>query len=146
MINKKQLKDLIDRTLREYELYSEEASRLVHGTIIQESRSGTYLRQNVPNFDIHRHALGFGQTEEATFDWLKRVFLGKYPWLINVNFCELEYNLKYSILFVRFRYLVDSQPIPKTVEGQSKYWKRVYNTEKGAGKAEDYVKNYNEYS
>ena len=146
MISKDQLKELIDKTLKEYSLYSLEAAELVYGTIIQESKRGTYLKQRAKSFNIDKHAIGIGQMEKNTFDWLKRVFLGKYPWLINVNFHELEYNLKYAILFTRFRYLVDKEPIPKTLEGQAKYWKRIYNTEKGKGTVQQYMDNYIRYS
>ena len=146
MLDKDQLKELIDSTLKEYNLYSDEAFALVYGTIIQESRRGTYVKQKVRHFDIQKHAIGIGQMEMNTFDWLKRVFIGKYPWLINVNFPELQYNLKYSILFTRLRYLVDSEPIPKTLEGQAKYWKRIYNTVHGSGTPDQYIKNYKRYN
>lgn len=147
MINKTHLQEIIDLTLKEYNLYSNEAKDLVYGTIIQESKRGFYLRQ-VPKgkFDINRHAIGIGQMEKATFENLQRIFVSKYPELAEIRFEDLEYNLKYSILFCRLRYLIDPEPIPKTLDGQAGYWKRIYNTYKGSGKPEQYVKNYKKYA
>ena len=146
MINKTQLKDLIDSTLKEYNLYSPEAAQLVYGTIIQESRRGTFIRQNVKNFDITKHAIGIAQIEYNTFIWLKRVFMSKYPEIAQIKFEELEYNLKYSILFCRLRYRVDKEPIPLTLDGQAEYWKRIYNTKYGKGTAKDYLFNFQKYA
>lgn len=146
MIYKTQLKDLIERTLKEYNLYSYEAFQLVYGTIIQESKRGTYIRQNVDNFNINIHAVGIGQTEKGTFDWLKSSYEATIPDLANIKFEELEYNLKYSILFCRLRYRKDKQPIPKTLDEQAKLWKRVYNTIHGKGTVEEYLQNYKQYS
>ena len=151
MINKTQLKSLIKRTLTRYSLYSGSALELVYGTIAVESNRGSYLRQVVKNFDIDRHALGIAQMEKATFEWLKekfkplvkieRIATEYYP----IEFEELEYNLELSILFCRLRYLADSKPLPEPsdIEGLANYWKRVYNTVKGAGKVEDFIKKYN---
>lgn len=146
MLNKTQLKELVDSTLKDYDLYSPEASMLVYGTIIQESKRGTYLKQRVKNFDYNKHALGIPQIEKKTFLWLQKVYVGKYPELAKVKFKDLEYNLRYAILFCRLRYRIDPNPIPKTLEAQAEYWKRVYNSYKGKGKPEQYIKNYKKYA
>ena len=145
MIHKGQLKRLIDETLREYCLYSDNALELVYGTIIQESRRGTYIRQASKNFDIYKHAIGIAQCEFNTFSWLQKVYNNRFS-LALIRFEELEYNLKYSILFCRLRYLIDPEPIPDTLEGQAKMWKRVYNSVLGKGTEEEYINNYNKYS
>lgn len=146
VIHKVQLKELIETTLKEYNLYSKEAHELVYGTIIQESRRGTYLRQGTKNFDINKHAIGIGQVEKTTFQWLQSIYVSKYPELATVKFRDLEYNLRLSILFVRLRYLIDPEPLPKTLDGQARYWKRVYNTKLGKGTPEKYMTNYRKYS
>ena len=146
MIHKDQLKDLITETLKEYKLYSPEAFDLVYGTIIQESKRGTYIKQCSKCFDYDKHGLGIAQIEKNTFLWLKNIFISRFPNLIYYDFKDLEYNLKASILFCRLRYLVDSQPIPKTLEGQAGYWKRIYNSYKGKGTPEQYIDNYIRYS
>ena len=43
--NKTQIEDLVERVLKEVDLYSESAVNLILGTIAQESRFGTYLKQ-----------------------------------------------------------------------------------------------------
>ena len=146
MINKDQLKELIDSTLKEYMLYSKEASELVYGTIIQESKRGTYIKQVSNNFDPDKHALGIAQIEKKTFNWLKNIFISRFPKILWIEFEDLEYDLKASIIFCRLRYLVDSQPIPKDLEGQADYWKRIYNSYKGKGTPEQYINNYIKYS
>ena len=145
-LNKNSLKFLIIETLEKYKLYSEEAVELIFGTIAQESHLGKYRRQMVKNFDINKHAVSICQIEKSTFDWLKQVFVNRYPELRNIQFIDLVYNDEMAILFCRLRYLVDSEPIPYKLEDQAKYWKRVYNTIHGSGTPEQYISNYQKYS
>lgn len=152
MINVKQLYNLIERTLKEYDLYSENASKLLLGTYLQEStvKGQTCLRQ-LPKgeFDMKIHALGIFQMEFSTFDWLKGKYDGnfRYPFTYGeVQFEELEYNLKYAILFCRLRYLADPKPIPDNLEGLANYWKRVYNTSSGSGTPEEFFNKYEKYA
>ena len=146
MLKKEELKQLIDDTLKAYNLYSVEASDLVYGTIAQESRLGHYRRQNVPLWLYNRHALGISQIEKNTFDWLQKVYVGRFPEIAKVQFIDLAYNDRMAILFCRLRYLIDSDPIPTDLEGQANYWKRIYNTKMGKGTPEEYIKNYKKYS
>ena len=145
-MDKKHLKKLIDDTLKKYNLYSVEGSELVYGTIAQESRLGYYRRQNVSLWDYHKHAIGIAQVEKNTFDWLQTVYVSKYPELAKIQFIDLAYNDEMAILFCRLRYRVNPEPIPKTLEGQARYWKEVYNTKYGKGTPEEYIKNYKKYS
>ena len=149
MINVVQLRDLITRTLRNYDLYSEAAVNLLLGTCLQESRGGTYLRQMTNTFDIGTHAVGVMQMEKATFDWLKEKYwykLGRYH--DSVEFAALEYDLRLSTVFARLRYLADPQPLPEAhdIVGLGEYWKRVYNTIHGAGTVEEFVDIYTKYA
>lgn len=146
MINSNQLKDLIERTLKKYDLYSETALILLIGTCFQESRGGTYLRQMSSNFDIDKHAIGIMQMEKNTFDWMLEKYGDQYQ-LNDVAFTELEYNLELSILFARLRYLVVPKSLPgrDDLEGIAKYWKKYYNTEYGSGTVQEFLHNYERY-
>jgi hypothetical protein len=152
MINTKQLKRLTDEILKEFDLYSKSASNLLIGTFLAESRGGTYIRQiSKGEFDINVHALGIGQMEYNTFDWLETKYMNlleKHDLFYNYWFRDLEYNLKYSIIFTRLRYLAVSEPLPEAnnLEELGKYWKKYYNTIDGAGEVEEFVKLYNRYA
>ncbi len=146
MINKKQLSELIERTLKEYNLYSKSAHEIVLGTIIYESKRGTYLKQRVKNFDYNKHALGIAQMERKTFRWLAKVYMSKFPFLASVKFEELEYNLKLAILFCRLRYLAVPTPIPKQIFAQARYYKKYYNSYFGKGTVAGYMENFKRYS
>jgi hypothetical protein len=139
MFNKNQFKDLIERTLKEFDLYSEAAVNMLLGTAAQESKFATYLKQlgNGP-------ALGIFQMERPTFDWLKNVYGNKYP---IGNFEELEFNLKQAILLCRLRYKVvpESLPAADDVEGLAAYWKKYYNTPLGKGTTAEFVNNYKNF-
>lgn len=51
----------------------------------------------------------------------------------------LEHNDVFCCCMARIVYLRDPDPIPKTVEERAAYWKRVYNTDLGAGTVEHYM-------
>lgn len=137
--NKEQFKDLIERVLKEYDLYSPEAVDLLLGTAAVESQFGTYLRQ------LNGPALGVFQMEPATFDWLQGAFDHRFKFLQLKTAKHMEYDLRLAILMARLRYKVDRLAIPKTLEGQAAYWKRVYNTPKGAGTEAKYLKAWERY-
>lgn len=52
---------------------------------------------------------------------------------------EIERNIKFACALARIRYMYDPDPIPTTLEEQAGYWKRVYNTEAGAGTVDEYM-------
>jgi len=139
--DKDQFKDLIERTLKKYGLYSESAVNLLLGTAAQESRFGTYLKQlgNGP-------ALGIFQMEPETFAWLKRVYGTKYN-VAHFDPQHLETSLECAIVFARLRYRIvpTSLPAPDDIHGLAEYWKHWYNTSKGKGRQEDFIENYRRY-
>lgn len=137
--HKQQFKDLIERVLKDNDLYSSEATDLLLGTAAVESAFGTYLRQ------LKGPALGVFQMEPATFNWLQGVFEDHYVYISTKFPSDMEYDLKLAILMARLRYRVDRQAIPKTLMGQAEYWKRVYNTPLGAGTPEKYLKAWEKY-
>lgn len=145
MYDKKQFRRFVTGVLFEYGLHSAEAVDLLLGTAAQESHFGKYLRQNVKEFDINRHAMGTFQMEKATFNWLQLKYDKRFPVLQLRQHFEMEYDLKLATLMCRLRYLVDPKPLPKTLKGQAQAWKRIYNTVHGSGTTEEYIKNYNRF-
>lgn len=154
MINIKQLKDLTERTLKEYDLYSESAVNLLLGTYAQESIIGgeCYLRQRPKGkFDINKHAIGLFQMEKGTFDFLHE----RYSLIIygceltseDLKFQELEYNIKYMMLFARLKYLSISEPLPDAndIKGLAHYWNKYYNANDRYGTDQEFIDKYEKY-
>lgn len=158
MIDQKQLRSLIDRTLREMELYSPAASNLLMGTAAQESRLGTYIRQLGSG-----PALGIFQMEPLTHDdiWLnylahrrelKRTISKYLSWRhfgahSSLFAEELEWNLAYATAMARVHYLRVPERLPPSndVEGLARYWKQHYNTPLGGGTEQEFMHNYSQY-
>jgi len=152
MLEKTSFRKLIESTLTEIGKYSESREELLMGTAAQESAFGTYRKQlgNGP-------ALGVFQIEPATHNDCFESYLnfrhGLKEKILSVSglkepdSSELESNDTYSICIAFVKYYRDREPIPEPedIEGLAKYWKRVYNSEKGAGKVEEFVKNYHKY-
>lgn len=157
-INKAQLIDLVEDTLIEMALYSDEAKDLVLGTIAQESHFGTYIKQ------IKGPAKGIAQIEPYTHDDMWENFI-RYKediqaYLFSITSArsrktyeghqlpdasELVWNLKYSIAMCRVFYLRRPEPIPKDLVGQAEYYKLHYNTNRGKATVEEYIKNYRRF-
>lgn len=140
-LNYNQIKDLIEKTLQEYNLYSESAVNLLLGTLAQESKFGTYLKQLGGG-----PALSMFQIERPTFNWLKHAYMNKYN-LQDVEFEDLEWNLKLAILFCRLRYYVVPAALPDAndIQGLAEYWKNYYNTYLGKGKVSEFISNYKKF-
>lgn len=144
------MRQLVEDTLKQLGKYSPDAVNLILGTIAHESAYGKHRRQlgNGP-------ALGICQIEPNTFNDCVVNYLNFRPELKNKirEICEIEYfnpkdlefNDKLSICIARVKYGRDSEPIPNTIEGYANYWKRVYNSEYGAGKPEEFIENYHRY-
>ena len=58
---------------------------------------------------------------------------------------ELIENDILSTCIARVHYLRRKEAIPKDLEGQARYWKQYYNTPKGKGTVEEYIRNYKKY-
>ena len=157
MMDKGQLKSLIEETLKEIDLYSEDAVNLLLGTAAQESAFGRYIKQlgNGP-------ALGIFQMEPATHydifsnyifykeDLKRKIVLtcqlaGPGSGIYDPDAGMLRWNLKYAICMARIHYLRVPEPIPSTIEGYANYWKDHYNTYLGAGTVEEIIHNYKKY-
>jgi len=140
--DKHQIRKAIGDILNRFEgLHSEVAINLLMGTMAQESRFGTYMKQ-----------LGLGpalspyQVEPSTFFWLRDHFKFKYPSIALWTLDDLLYDFRVSTIICRLRYRIVSAPLPQNdVIELAMYWKKWYNTYKGAGTVPEFVANYYKY-
>lgn len=151
MLDKHELKALVTDAIKAIDLYSPEAVELLMGTCAQESAMGKYRKQlgNGP-------ALGIFQMEPFTYHDCYKNFLRYKPQLLakilEVSGLdhypeaeELVNNDVFAACMARVRYLRAPGAIPQTLEKQAAYWKKNYNTPKGKGTVEEYIKNYKKY-
>lgn len=146
--DKKQFRDLIQRTLKDLNMYSESAVNLLLGTAAQESKFGTYLRQ------IKGPALGVFQMEPNTELDIWNNYLsyraeiagaiGSMTGKLCPSSIALEANLAYQIAMARTHYRRVPQALPDAddIEGLARYWKLHYNTHLGAGTEKEFIRNY----
>ena len=157
-MNANQLKKyVVEPTLKEIDLYSEAAVNLILGTAAQESRCGHYIHQ------VNGPALGIYQMEPLTNDDIWNSYLayhidlmddlleaigydcGNYA-LTNIAFNSerLIWDLKYATIMCRLHYYRVPVPLPRAedLSGLAAYWKKYYNTEKGKGTEQEFIKNY----
>jgi hypothetical protein len=142
---KKQIKEIIVWALKEMDLYSHEAADLVYKTGMAETRY-KHLKQMGSG-----PAIGFWQVEPATLidildnyvkyrpklqEGLKS--LGFIPDDIEIRVMS---NIALQAVFCRLKYKRDkySLPLIGDLQGQAKYWKRVYNTKLGKGTVEHFM-------
>lgn len=147
---KKQLENLITKTLKGIGKHSPEAVRLLLGTAAQESHLGFYIKQLGSG-----PALGIFQMEPVTFDCICNNYL-KYKQdlrrkilvecdVITLKPETLEYNLKLAICFARIQYLRKPGSLPFEIKEMAKYYKLHYNTPGGKATEEEFIENYHKY-
>lgn len=125
-------------------MYSSDAHAMIMRTGFAETGYRTLVQKNGP-------ALGFWQCEPNTaFDIIENYILYR-PQLkakllsYNIDNSTILRALKTDIavqsIMCRLKYRRDSKPLPKwnDLEGQAKYWKRVYNSELGKGTIEHFI-------
>ncbi|RLA60692.1 MAG: hypothetical protein DRQ89_12470 [Epsilonproteobacteria bacterium] len=147
MFNLKQFRTYIVRpALDGVGLYSEAAEDLLVGTACAESMMGTYVHQ------VGGPALGIYQMEPNTHADIWRNYLeyreglhdrvvgcvpanGWSSWGDMPSHALLITDLKYATVMARIHYLRSPEPLPAAGEwsGMARMWKKVYNTEAGAG-------------
>lgn len=157
-----QLRKLVIRpALMSQELWSESAETLLLGTVAQESGMGQFLHQ------IKGPALGIYQMEPRTHKdiWVNylafhsstrqrvtslitpssRLHTEEIGYWSSAS--ALMWNLNYATVMARLHYYRVSAPLPQAddIEGMAHYWKRYYNTRRGAGTREEFVKNYRRF-
>lgn len=133
-------------------LHSLAAENLVLGTACQESGGGQYLAQLGGG-----PALGIFQMEPATHDDIWRHFLAYDATLANrvINMGAsglgvpppsslMTWNLRYAAAMCRIHYRRVSAPLPDAndIWALAEYWKRYYNTQRGAGTPKEFVSNW----
>lgn len=148
-INSQQLLDcVIQPTLEALGLNSVAAQQLLLGTCAQESHMGTYIKQ------VKGPALGIYQMEPATHADIKINFLIYKPeLLVKINRLgdgadiSLIYNLAYATALCRIHYLRMPEKLPEAnnIPALAAYWKKFYNTPKGAGTEHEFIENYKRY-
>ena len=141
------------------------ATALLRETAIQESNmgqtTGTYDMVDDPKFG--RGSFGVGQVDERNFeDTMSRLrgdkgqpknlvkYVQRFKDELGIDLTEVEYedlaDPKLGLIFTRLHYLKNPDPVPPTVQGRSKYWKKFYNTSAGAGTAAEYLANQEAYA
>ena len=147
------IKQLFDTVLDTLEFCGMTCSDNVVNMIIEtacvESNCGEYIKQ------IKGPACSIFQIEPNTAkDIIQNYIVKNKPRLQNFNRLynanlTLEQNLCTNLMFAVFMcrcfYLRIKEPIPSTVELRAKYWKKYYNTEKGKGTVEKYIKAVDKY-
>jgi hypothetical protein len=146
-INPKDLREFIIKpALKELGMWSDIAENLVAGTCAVESNMGMYLKQKGGG-----PALGIYQMEPATHTDIWENFIAHRHTLVDkIGYSKmphpktLVYDLDYATKMCRIHYFRQSEPLPidNSVEKLGQYWKNHYNTIKGAGTVEKFVRSY----
>ena len=160
MINTTQMRELITSTLEGLggKYASDDAVQLVLETGLVESRY-MYIKQLGDG-----PAIGFWQVEPATAVDNLQHFLMHRTGLMGrcarascvdlkhwQDFSEetwseiLEKNIAAGVIHCRLKYWRVPKKMPNTLEGRSKYWKKYYNSDLGAGTEEKYVDSVKEW-
>jgi hypothetical protein len=136
---KKQIREIIDWSLKEMGLHSEDAVDLVYKTGNAET-GYRHLKQMGGG-----PAIGFWQIEPATLIDIIDNYVKYRPKfekrLKSLGFSQSDMetrvmsNIALQAVFCRLKYKRDKYALPKSsdLEAQARYWKRVYNTHLGKG-------------
>ena len=146
MVN--EIKEIVEFALYRIDCYSDDALALVVRTGMAESGY-----RALKGYGEGNPAIGFFQIEPATMNDMIDNYI-KYRSRYKVDLISLGMNFeKDTIISVmsniavqaalcRIHYRRDKHSIPSwdDLEGQAKYWKRVYNTNLGRGTTEHFIK------
>jgi len=157
LLDQKQIKEVIESTLKDIDLYSNDAVNLVYNTGLVESKY-TYLKQ------IKGPAKGLFQCESwVAVDICKNYLKYRESLMKKVaSACKLEWfyflepneadwekilttNIAAQIIMCRLHYRRVPKPLPKTVEEQASQWKTYYNTSKGKGTVKKFLEIVDKY-
>ena len=148
--------------------YADSAARLLFGTAAQESGL-RWERQRTPRWEGDVGGFGKWQVERgsimdslaylrvrpdilkratqwlfadphAPLNWPDLIPMGALLWAL-----RLDDNDKVGVLFCRLHYFRVREPIPKQTIDQAAYWKLRYNTFRGAGTIEEYMRNWDRF-
>lgn len=148
-LNPRQLLYAVVRpTLEHIQLWDDDAEALILGTGLTESGLAS-LDQGDPK--IPGPAYGLYQMEEATHDDIWQNYLAYRKTLATAvktlvaswppGIAALAGNLYYATAMCRIRYLRVPEPLPRKsdLRAMAQFWKKWYNTDKGAGTPDDFV-------
>lgn len=148
-----QFKRLISITLMDIGLHSKDAVMLLLRTAAQETLMGHYIKQVGKG-----PALGVFQMEPATFDYNLRWLTTRKAYLMAniLESCAIDpsinlypelmmFNLKFAISMARVHYLTKPGKLPSDINGQWEYYKKHYNSCKGAATKEEFFRNCERY-
>jgi len=146
MVN--EIKEIVEYALYKIDAYSDDALTLVVRTGMAESGY-----RALKGYGEGNPAIGFFQIEPATMNdmidnYIKyRSHYKKNLVSLGMNFqkdttMSVMSNIGVQAALCRIHYLRDKHSIPSwdDLEGQAKYWKRVYNTNLGRGTTEHFIK------
>jgi len=153
MLNINQFRDLIVKSsLSDLLLYSQEAEELMVFTCAVESRGGTYLHQ------VSGPALGIYQMEPMTYNDIWHNFIlmdNKLALRLCNNFdvnrmppeSRLIYDLRFATAMTRIFYLRVQAALPafNDINAIWDYYKKYYNTPKGAAQKDESIKKYRDF-
>ena len=142
---KREIKEIIDWTLHELNMHSDDAVKLVYRTGMAETKYKHLIQMG------GGPAIGFFQCEPATMRDIIDNYATYRPeimsklWALGYDDKDAEMRLMGSIplqvAFCRLKYRRDKHAIPSSdhMEAQASYWKRVYNTELGKGTVKHFM-------
>ena len=141
------IKEIVEYSLYRINCYSDDALALVVRTGMAESGY-----RALRGYGEGNPAIGFWQIEPATMYDMKKNYIqyrSNYKFALQEMGMDFEKNTAMSVLtnlavqasLCRLHYRRDRDPIPSwdDLESQGKYWKSVYNTEKGRGTVGHFV-------
>ena len=144
----KEIKEIAEHALYRLDSYSDDALALVVRTGMAESDY-----RALKGYGEGNPAIGFWQVEPATLNDMVTNYI-KYRPHYEKNLISLGMNFNKDMIMsvmsnmavqaglCRLHYRRDKDPLPSwdDIEGQAKYWKRVYNTVEGRGTVEHFIK------
>ena len=141
--------------LKSMDKYSDRALSIALNTCAQESHLGEYDMQ------VQGPAIGIGQMEPITYDDLWTNYLlrpdkkelreAMESTLVTRSFERdrpthevLRNNYFFAVQMTRVAYLRFPEELPEVedIPGQAAYWKKYYNTKKGKGTEEEFIKSH----
>lgn len=154
-MNRDQLKLYVIRpALKHIGLWTLPAENLVYGTGSHESGGWQWIDQTTPG---PGPAYGPFQMEEATFeDHLRRLrrpenaaiysrLMDLRIRLVEADVTEMHGNWFFAAAMCRIHYWFNPEPLPSNpddIRALGEYWKKHYNTFKGKGTVDEFVRDY----
>ena len=149
--------ELVKNTIKNFEinLNNEANTILIYETLITETLGGQYPYDHAC-YNYKNYGIAQFRVETAIFlkGFIKRVSKHDYNLLMSLRVKDkserwnLMYNVKYSIALCLIYYFQRDRNIAskaKYLESRAQLWKTHYNTSKGLGEPENYVKRVQKY-